>query len=38
MFQINDAVVYGSQGVCEIVDIAEKKIDGVARSYFILKP
>lgn len=38
MFQINDAVVYGSQGVCEIVDIAEKKIDGVARPYFILKP
>ena len=38
MFQINDVVVYGSQGVCEIVDIVEKKIDGVNKSYFVLKP
>ena len=38
MFKINDVVVYGSQGVCEIVDIAEKKIDGASKSYFVLKP
>ena len=38
MFQINDVVVYGSQGVCQIVDIEEKKIDGTKRSYFVLKP
>lgn len=38
MFKINDVVVYGSQGVCEIVDIVEKKIDGASKSYFVLKP
>lgn len=38
MFKINDVVVYGSQGVCEIVDIEEKKIDGANKSYFVLKP
>jgi CarD family transcriptional regulator len=38
MFKIKDVVVYGSQGVCEIVDIAEKKIDGVSKTYFVLKP
>ncbi len=38
MFKINDVVVYGSQGVCEIVDIEEKKIDGTSKSYFVLKP
>lgn len=38
MFKINDVVVYGSQGVCEIVDIEEKKIGGATKSYFVLKP
>ena len=38
MFQINDVVVYGSQGVCEIVGIDEQKIDGVIKNYFVLKP
>ena len=38
MFKINDVVVYGSQGVCEIVGIDEKKIDGVIYNYFVLKP
>lgn len=38
MFKINDVVVYGSQGVCEIVDIEEKKIDGASKFYFVLKP
>lgn len=38
MFKINDVVVYGSQGVCEIIGIDERKIDGVSRTYFVLKP
>ena len=38
MFQINDVVVYASQGVCEIVNIEEQKVDGVIKKYFILKP
>ena len=38
MFQVNDVVVYGSQGVCEIVGVDEKKIEGTIKSYFVLKP
>jgi CarD family transcriptional regulator len=38
MFKINDVVVYGSQGVCEIVGIDEQKVDGVFKKYFVLKP
>jgi CarD family transcriptional regulator len=38
MFQINDVVVYGTQGVCEIVDIADKRTDGDIKKYFVLKP
>lgn len=37
MFQISDVVVYGSQGVCEIVGIDEKKLDGTVKKYFVLK-
>ena len=38
MFQINDVVVYGSQGVCRIVGTQAKKIDGANKTYFVLKP
>ena len=38
MFKTNDVVVYGSQGVCEIVGISEQRVDGVIRNYFVLKP
>lgn len=38
MFQINDVVVYGAQGVCEIVSIDEKKVNGETKKYLVLKP
>lgn len=38
MFHINDVVVYGAQGVCEIVAIEEQKIDGATKKFFVLKP
>lgn len=38
MFEIHDVIIYGSQGVCEIVDIEEKSIGGVKREYYVLKP
>ncbi len=38
MFEINDVVVYGAQGVCEIVSIDERKVDGMIKKYFVLKP
>ena len=38
MFQINDVVVYGAQGVCKIVGMQEQKIDGTNKTYFVCKP
>ena len=38
MFQVNDVVVYGAQGVCRIVGIEEQRIDGAEKAYFVLKP
>lgn len=38
MFKVNDVVVYGAQGVCEIVAIDEQKVDGASKKYFVLKP
>jgi len=38
MFKIKDIVVYGSQGVCQIVGIDAKKIYGTTKEYFVLKP
>lgn len=38
MFQVNDIVVYGIQGVCEIVDIDIQRVNGANKSYFVLKP
>ena len=38
MFEVNDVVVYGSHGVCEITGIEERKLDGEIKTYFVLKP
>lgn len=38
MYQVNDAVLYGAQGVCRIVEIAEKDFGGTSREYYVLKP
>lgn len=38
MFQINDIVVYGAQGVCQIVGIDRQKVDRASKDYFVLKP
>ncbi len=38
MFQVNDVVVYGVQGVCEIIGIEDRKIGGEIKTYFVLKP
>lgn len=38
MFQVNDVIVYGTQGVCRIVGTEEKVMSGVKRCYYILKP
>lgn len=38
MFQVNDKVLYGSNGVCELVDIDERDCGGRMVEYYILKP
>ena len=38
MFQVNDVIIYGAQGICKITDIEEKTIDGKKRTYFVMKP
>ncbi len=38
MFGIGDVVVYGSQGVCRITAIDEKKFNREIKKYFVLKP
>ena len=38
MFEIDDVIIYGAQGVCKIADIEEKAVAGVKKKYFILKP
>lgn len=38
MFKVNDVIIYGTQGVCQIVGIEEKVVSGVKKNYFVLKP
>ena len=38
MFQINDVILYGAQGVCKIVAMEQKRIDGANKTFFVLKP
>lgn len=38
MFQVNDVIQYGTQGVCRIVDIEEKCVSGSKKKYFVIKP
>ena len=38
MFKINDVLVYGTQGVCKIVDIEEKSVSGTKKKYYVLRP
>ena len=38
MFKVHDVIIYGTQGVCQIVGIEEKAVNGTKKTYFILKP
>jgi CarD family transcriptional regulator len=38
MFQIHDVVVYGAQGVCEIIGVQAQQIGAESKAYFVLKP
>ena len=38
MFQVNDVIIYGTQGVCKITGKEEKMVNGTKKTYFVLKP
>lgn len=38
MYKVNDTVIYGTQGVCKIIEIAEKDFMGKKREYYVLTP
>ena len=38
MFQMNDVIIYGAQGVCRIEGTEVKSLSGVKKTYYILKP
>ena len=38
MFKVNDTIIYGSEGVCQIMGIEEKNFGGAVKSYYIVKP
>lgn len=38
MFEIGDNIVYGTQGVCRLSDIAEREVGGKKAKYYVLKP
>lgn len=38
MFQVNDVIIYGTQGVCKIIGTEEKCVSGIKKTYFVLKP
>ena len=38
MFRVNDVIIYGVQGVCKITGTEEKMVNGMKKTYFVLKP
>ncbi len=38
MFNLNQKVLYGSQGVCEIQEITKRNFGGEERDYYVLVP
>ena len=38
MFQVNDVITYGAQGVCQITGTEEKTVGGKKKTYYVLKP
>lgn len=38
MYNVNDTIMYGTQGICEIIEIAEKEFMGTKKKYYVLKP
>ena len=37
MMNINDKVIYGANGVCEVTDITKMNMSGVEKEYYVLQ-
>ena len=38
MFEVDDIVLYGTQGLCRIAEIAERTLQGPRQEYYVLRP
>lgn len=38
MFNVNDTILYGTHGLCKIIDIKEQKFNGQTNKYYVLNP
>lgn len=38
MYQINDTVLYGTHGVCQIAEITQQSFGNPTKTYYVLKP
>lgn len=38
VFNVNDTILYGTEGVCRVAGIVEKEIAGEKKEYYMLKP
>lgn len=38
MFNINDTILYGTEGICKITEITSKKFGNKSMEYYVLKP
>lgn len=38
MFQVNDTILYGTQGVCRITEICDKDLGAGVQPYYVLTP
>lgn len=38
MYKVNETVIYGTEGICKITDIAERNFNSSVEKYYILKP
>ena len=37
MFKVNDTIIYGTEGVCQILAIEENDFVGVKKTYYVIK-
>ncbi|PAV28064.1 CarD family transcriptional regulator [Virgibacillus profundi] len=38
MFSVGDLIIYSTHGLCEIVEISDKTLNNVTRTYYVMHP